>query len=194
MNISKKIVLVIISLTVLSCTSTKLKTQKMDGYNEKIESLVVSTLFSEYFEKATDNFIEGMTSELNEEGIKVDHYPYPEIKNDSLKAEKQMEIIFNRVLMKGLEFQSSHTLLLADTKKETISRSTSTIHDHYLIGILIDIQKEQIVWQADIKLRSGDYGNSKQSGTSLAKNTIEQLREDGLLKSGSYTLTVSNGQ
>jgi len=189
MKTNHSLVLLISLSTFFACTSTKMKTQKMEGYDEKIESLVVSTLFSEYFEKAAPSFLEGIKANLIEDSIAIDYYPYPEIKNDSLDPEIQMEIILNRVLMKGLEYESSHALLIVDTKLETVSRSSSTTHTHSLIGLLIDIKKERFIWQADITLKSGDYGNSNQSGTSLAKKTISQLRKDQFLKPEGYTIT-----
>ncbi len=193
MKIKTPLFLIIAVSFFCACTSTKMDTQKLGGYNEKIESLVVSTLFSEYFEKASTSFIDGIESELQSEGILVEYYPYPEIKNDSLDPKIQTEIILNRILMKGLEFETSHALFLIDTEKKTESISfgttTNTTNTHSLRGLLIDINKELVVWQADIKLKSGDFGNSNQSGTSLAKNTIDQLREDNFLKPAGYTIT-----
>ncbi len=60
--------------------------------------------------------------------------------------------------------------------------NTKTI-EHSLEAFIYDLKTDQEIWRAQIEVKSGDFGNSSQTGKSMAKGLIEQLKKDWMLPS-----------
>lgn len=52
---------------------------------------------------------------------------------------------------------------------------------HSLEAYIFTTSDTTEIWRAKIKVNSGTYGNSEQSGKSLGKTLIKKLKEDGIL-------------
>jgi hypothetical protein len=52
---------------------------------------------------------------------------------------------------------------------------------HELQARLYSTSDTTEIWEAEIEIKSGSYGNSQQSGESLAISLIDKLIQDGIL-------------
>lgn len=180
------LLLLAVSISITSCTTTNITTQKNFEYNEKIQSLGVASYFSGLFERTTEPFYSGISERLNNMNIDSELFiPTSGVETNEVEFEKTRRIVEEFNESGNLE-GTSHILLIYDTRTDFFQSfnpnggSNKTITTT-IVAYLVDKDTSIVVWQADVQVKSGDFGNASQSGRSLSKKIFTELKNSGFL-------------
>ncbi|RNC85616.1 MAG: hypothetical protein ED557_02255 [Balneola sp.] len=193
MNIKITSILVLASLFLIYCTTTKIDSQVMaPNFDQKVTNLFYVINLQDKMEKTVPTLVDKSKSIYTENGFPFNHEEY------TFFSERGTFTLENMVISaKEKNFDFFLILLETDHDRETyfsgptvgangmfVGGSTSKTIKHGLEAYLYTVSDTTEIWRAKIEVTSGDYGNSTQTGNSLAKGVIERLLSDGLLPSG----------
>lgn len=182
------LILLIIST---ACTSTNISSKVADpNYDKKIEGIFYALYFTEDIDKALPAFSEETAKHLELNSIEYEIKKFGFFDNPD-------EFVLDSLYQDSKEQGLSHLLVVSEESMEVNKSSnpgyfsggmyvgggsTKTII-HGLNGFLYDVETQKELWRSKIEVKSGSFGNSKQTGRSLARELLEQLSEDDLLES-----------
>lgn len=188
------IALVLISSTLISCSTTQMTSNVLiDVSDRQFESVFYGSLSIQTFSKALPQLNSSSERIYSLNGVK---YGFKNIAKLSLSREEQIDEYIELAADSGYQY----ILILEEKDYERSTSINYTGMNNYstskritqvLSAFLIEVKSEDEVWNAEIQVDSGDFGNSKQSGRSLAHTIIDKFKEDGVLppfftKSGNY--------
>jgi|GEM_PF-1969703 len=176
------------SLLFLGCTSTKMTSNLLlEETPESINDVFYAVYATKTFEKATPSLEERSNLIYAKNAIRFEQKTYTFLEND---GEFNLDNVINYAKEKDFNFA---LLIAEDDYDYTITQnpgywsggmymgggSTSNT-THGLKATLFSVSDTSQVWRAEIKVHSGQFGNSSQSGRSLADRIVMQFIDDGL--------------
>lgn len=188
MKLGKYIFLILVFFT--GCTTTKITSSILT--NEKVTNFS-SVFYAIKAKKTTAKampYLESRSKKLYSlNGIKFEQKVYTFLENND--DEFSLETLINSALDNELKF----VLMLEETDYESTTSSgpgywsngmyygggSSKQIVHGIQARLFSVSDTTEIWRAEIEIKSGSYGNSKQSGESLAMSLIDKLIQDRIL-------------
>lgn len=182
------------TLFLMSCSTTQITSNTLiDLSDRQFESILYGVISMQTFSKALPQLDESSDRIYSLNSVK---YGYRNIAKLSLS---RTELIDEYIIL-AADSGYQYVLILEEKDYERSSNihynggnsfSTSKQITQVLSSFLIDVKSKEEVWNAEIQVDSGDFGNSTQSGRSLAHTIIDKFKEDGVLppfftKSGNY--------
>lgn len=178
----------------MSCSTTQITSNTLiDLSDRQFESILYGVISMQTFSKALPQLDESSDRIYSLNSVK---YGFRNIAKLSLS---RTELIDEYIIL-AADSGYQYVLILEEKDYERSSNihynggnsfSTSKQITQVLSSFLIDVKSKDEVWNAEIQVDSGDFGNSTQSGRSLAHTIIDKFKEDGVLppfftKSGNY--------
>jgi hypothetical protein len=194
MNKKLKQLFFLSTLFLMSCSTTQITSNTLiDLSDRQFESILYGVISMQTFSKALPQLDESSDRIYSLNSVK---YGYRNIAKLSLS---RTELIDEYIIL-AADSGYQYVLILEEKDYERSSNihynggnsfSTSKQITQVLSSFLIDVKSKEEVWNAEIQVDSGDFGNSTQSGRSLAHTIIDKFKEDGVLppfftKSGNY--------
>ncbi|MCR9132688.1 MAG: hypothetical protein NXI08_08945 [bacterium] len=182
------------TLFLMSCSTTQITSNTLiDLSDRQFESILYGVISMQTFSKALPQLDESSDRIYSLNSVK---YGFRNIAKLSLS---RTELIDEYIIL-AADSGYQYVLILEEKDYERSSNihynggnsfSTSKQITQVLSSFLIDVKSKDEVWNAEIQVDSGDFGNSTQSGRSLAHTIIDKFKEDGVLppfftKSGNY--------
>lgn len=179
------------------CTSTNVVSKRAKDFEaHALSDLYYAIYLDKKMEKTLPSF-KNQTYELHQKNnfkFEIEGYGFfnnPEaFVYDSLSQKAKKSGFRYLLVMNEKEYEknvsSTPSFYNSGTNTWSGGGNTKTI-EHGLEAFIYDLETDQEIWRAQVEVTSGDYGNSTQTGKSLAKGLIKKLKEDQMLPS-SYAI------